>query len=308
MVNNYDLQQSGQGVKVTAKDKIMKLDDSVTQYGAARTNFRIKNGFSSASTPDNFLKNNYARKWLYAFGNPVAKWQLKTKTKNIIFDPGDKTTLSFAKEIDMTGASSSVGWSLKKSIITEQKINLSGRGQSVKFDVTYKGLVFDIFDKVSNFHTDDTEILEGDMDDSTLDPTGSNTVALAAAHAFVDFSAGLHTSDAYRFTIQWENPNSGTSHHLFAIALHIQDSVPATIFTVIPSQFIRYFSGDALTIKRTFFCIEPALGSVNVERIKIAAFDLRQTDNSAVTGAEQPNNMKVTSIIRTDLNRTISVV
>ena len=208
----------------------------------------------------------------------------------------------------MTGASSSRGWSLKKSILTNQTVNLSGRGKNIKFDVTYGGIVFDIFDKVSGFHTDDTELLEGDMDDATLDPTGSNTVAIAAAHAFIDFSASLHTTDAYRITIQWDNPNSGSSHHLFALALHIQDSVPLSSFTVIFSQFIRYFSGDSNTITRTFFVVDYAASLISVERIKLAAFDLRTVSNGAVAAEEQPDNMKVTSIIRTDFNKTISVV
>ncbi len=287
-----------------SKELTLKLDASVTAYGAPSRNFQITNDFSGVSTTNNFILNCYARKWLYAFANPPANFSLKSRTKNILYDPGDKVLFSLAKEIDMTGASSSRGWSDKKSIITGQDIVMvAGR-----FDVTYRGILFDIFDEVSGFHTDDTEITAGDMDDSTLDPTGLNTVAINAKHAFIDFSSSLHTSDAFRFTIQWTNPNSGTSHHLFSIALHVQTAVPATIFTVVVDKYIRYFSGDSNTIKRTFFCVDESLGGTNVEKIKIAAFDLRTTADGAVTGAEVPSSMTVTSIIRTNLDKTISVV
>jgi len=288
-----------------SKKVTIKLDASVTAYGVGNRNFSIKNDFCSVNTTDNYLKNCYARKWLYTFANPPADWTLSTRAKNIIYTPGDKVKFSLSQEVDTTGASSSRGWSDKKGIITGQNIVFAPG----VFDVVFRGILFDIHDEVTGFHTDDTEITSGDMDDSTLDPTGSNTVAINAKHAFIDFSSSLHSSDAFKFTIQWTNPNTGTNvHNLFSIALHVQTAVPATIFTVITDLYVRYYTGDALTITRTFFCVDESLGGTNVEKIKIAAFDLRTKDDAAIAGGDDPSSMTVTSIIRTDLDKTISVV
>ncbi len=288
----------------SGKDVTIKLDESVTDYGANTKNFEISNDLPQATVSDAFLQYCYARKWLYTFGNPPGKFSFNSRTKNIIYEPGDHVLFSLAEEVDTTGASSSRAWSDKKAILTGQDITFA-KGV---FDVSYKGIVFDILDEVSGFHTD-TTFASGDMDDSVLDPTGTDTEALHADHAYID--VGTPTMwDAFRFTITWDNPNTGTNvYNLFAVAIHAQSLTPeADEFTVVVQPSMVYYTGNDDTITRDFFCVDQSLQAVNIERIKIAAFDLRTSAGAAIAGGDEPASMTVTQIIASELNKTISVV
>jgi len=304
---DFEFNLSISGSKIggfTDKKVTIKLDESVTDYGANEKNFEIKNDLPQATVSNDFLQYCYARRWLYTFGNPPANFNFNSKTKNIIYDPGDHVLFSLDEEVDMTGASSSKGWSDKKAILTSQNILLA-KGV---FDVKYAGVLFDVFDKVSGFHTD-TTFSSGDMNDSTLDPTGSNATALESADAYIDVATPTMW-DAFRFKIQWTNPNNGTNlYNLFAVAIHVQTTAgPTDLFTVIVQPSMVYFTGNSDTVTRSFFCVDQSLQGTNVERIKIDIFDLRETDDTVVAAGDRPSSMTVTQIIATELNKTISVV
>ena len=136
-----------------------KLNESVTDYGQQEIPLTIRGLWSGSSSIDNYFENNYLRRWFYAFGNPPGEFKFNSLTKNIIYDPGDHVSIDSTNETDLTGASASSGWTGKQALLTSQDISLT-RGN---FNVSYGGLIFDILDKVSGFHTNAVTIAEGSI-------------------------------------------------------------------------------------------------------------------------------------------------
>lgn len=305
MVNVIEIESERNAVTGSTifKDSF-KLDESVTDYGENENPLKLNTGFfRQQSTASNFVLDNYLRRWFYAFGNPPARWEFSSLTKNITLDPGDHIKFDSVVEVDLTGVSASRGWTGKEALIEEQDIRLSG-GDNPVFDVKYKGFIFNILDKVSGYHTD-TTVLEASIDDTSLDFTGSDGTALEAADAYVDFGT-TQSAQAFRFRVEVTQPNSGSSHHLFKLRPHIQSPAGTDTFAPDSFRYIRYFTGNGDTIVYDFFVIHDD-GNVSMDRFKVDAFELRDTSGGAVAGAETPT-LKFSQLIYSTLDKAISAL
>ncbi len=207
--------------------KSFKLNESVTDYGANSTPLRL-NGWlvdgSGTGNQENFIENNYCRRWMYTFGNPPADFAFNSLTKNIVYEPGDHVTFDTTNEVDLTGANSSSGWTGKLGFLTSQDIGLRGN----EFSVSYGGLIFNIFDKVSGFLTNEVTITSGSITRTALDFDSDVTFNLNANDAYHDLGGGVDTADGWRIIVTITPPNSATEHNLFAITFIPVDTTALT--------------------------------------------------------------------------------
>lgn len=286
-----------------------KLDEAVTDYGAIDKDFEITTNTPTTDANAAFIQYCFLRRWFYIFGNPHANVIFESKLSDIVYELGDHIDFTLTNEIDLTGASSSLGWTNKKAVITGgPEISIVRNENNVNVNVSYRAMILDIQDKVSSTQTELDDIIEGDMDDATLDPAGTDDDAQAAEDAYVDLSPA-EAAHAYRFRITWDNPNTGVGeNNFFSITLRAQSPAGTNIFSALASPYIRYETDNDNTVTRDFFVVDKDLTATTIDRIKFDVHNLRDQDEAAVASADEPQNLKVTLIKRSTLDGTISTI
>jgi hypothetical protein len=299
------------------------LDDSVTEYNANEVPFSVQNDWAqiAGTVATDYYQDVFLRRWFYAFGNPPGRFKFTDNTENIIYDPGDFCLFTLAREITMDGSAAAEGWTEKKALLTGQEIDFvlqeGNQGDPVAdMNVYYDGIIFNVLGKVTGFQTDNTVSEATITSDgrTALDFGSANSATLEAEDAYVDFSPAI-TAQGFRFQIEIDVPdNSTNNHHLFAIAVHVQNPAGTDVWTTVANGMIRYGpTNSARTVTTEFFVMNDS--SLTVSRFKVDAYDLRQvntpgavpgeTEGDTVTANEVPT-LAFTRLIYTTYGAAIS--
>jgi len=290
------------------KSRRFQLDSSVASYnGKTQRDFVIEHDLWNESTAqdDDYIANNYLRRWFYFWGNVPGRFTIRTLASAAwLVEPGDLVLITYSKFPELKGSSPATrGWTAKPAIITSQKVEWAGDIKTFVFE----GLTWELFDRVSPFTTESV-ILEGAITRNamTFQTSANNTATLQAEDAYTEVSP-QESRQAFKIKIKVTQPNSGTNfHHLFNIGVHVQSPTGTDVFNKsFPTQ-IRFFTGNADVFEFEMFFVRKE-GAVNVDRVKIDPFSLRTVANAAVPAAETPT-VEFIELGMATLSETISLV
>jgi len=285
-----------------------ELDASISAYNG-RTNkvFVIEHDLWDESTgqDDDYIANNYLRRWFYFWGNVPGRFKIRTRaTSSWRAEPGDVVGITYSKFPELNGSSPAVrSWTNKSALITGQSVEWAGNNKNFILE----GITWELFDRVSSFTTD-TTILEAAITRTamTFQTSANNTATLQAEDAYTDVSPQV-SAQAFKISIQCTEPDSVPEfHHLYNLGVHVQSPTGTDVFTSSWVQAVRYFTASPDVYIYEFFFVIPG-GTINVDRVKIDPFSLRTTANGTVPAAETPT-LEFVELTMSTLNKAITRV